>query len=76
MANVVEEFGITMDIVPLDMLDDANSNLSHVQKELLSWYHSIDYVGFKWLQELMSLYKYDGDDETQDPIIQTKQNFS
>jgi hypothetical protein len=69
IANIAAAFKAVTDVVPLNMLDDTNCNLSHAQKTFLSWYHSLGHVGFQWLQELMSSYKYEGDNDLQEPII-------
>eukprot|EP00957_Ditylum_brightwellii_P139226 10611507-Ditylum_brightwellii.AAC.1 len=36
MTNIAAAFKMAANIVPLNVLDDANSNLSHAQKEFLS----------------------------------------
>eukprot|EP00957_Ditylum_brightwellii_P198050 15089079-Ditylum_brightwellii.AAC.1 len=76
MANITATFKAVVDFVPLNMLNDANSNISHIQKELFSWHHLLGHVGFKWLQELCSSYNYDGSDKAQEPITCTKQSFA
>eukprot|EP00957_Ditylum_brightwellii_P018476 1389682-Ditylum_brightwellii.AAC.1 len=72
MANVAAAFEAAVDL-PTPLLDVSNSNLSNAQKELLTWHNTLGHIGFAWLQELMSPYKFDGNDALQPAILQTKQ---
>ena len=54
------------------LLDYNNYNLSKPQKELMLWHQRLGHAGFRWIQTLMRKPKHEVGDNTEPPVLPTK----
>ena len=54
------------------LLDYNNYNLSKPQKELMLWHQCLGHAGFRWIQTLMRKPKNEVGDNTEPPVLPTK----
>ena len=54
------------------LLDYNNYNLSKPQKELMLWHQCLGHAGFRWIQTLMRKPKHEVGDNTEPPVLPTK----